>query len=73
MAYEQEGFFSPELDQFRVAMRSTHPTKPWFDFALGLNRIGFDLLRQARTLTVIPRCSRCTPSSSGRTNLFKRR
>lgn len=51
LAFEHEGFFSPELDRFRDAIRTTHPTKPWFDFALDLNRIGFDLLRQAKTLT----------------------
>jgi len=49
MSFEQEGFFSPELDQFREAMRTTAPTKPWFDYALDLNRMGFELLRHART------------------------
>ncbi len=49
MSFEQDGFFSPELDQFRDAMRTTAPSKPWFDYALDLNRIGLDLLRQAKT------------------------
>ena len=49
MSFEQDGFFSPELDQFRDAMRTTAP-KPWFDYALDLNRIGLDLLRQAKTV-----------------------
>src|SRR5262249_9969626 len=50
MSFEQDGFFSPELDQFRDAMRTTAPSKPWFDYALDLNRIGLDLLRQAKTV-----------------------
>ena len=50
MSFEQDGFFSPELDQFRDAMRTTDPSKPWFDYALDLNRIGLDLLRQAKTV-----------------------
>ena len=49
MSFEQDGFFSPELDQFRDAMRTTAPSKPWFDYALDINRIGLDLLRQAKT------------------------
>lgn len=49
MSFELDGFFSPELDQFRDAMRTTAPSKPWFDYALDLNRIGLDLLRQAKT------------------------
>jgi hypothetical protein len=50
VSFEQDGFFSPELDQFRDAMRTTDPSKPWFDYALDLNRIGLDLLRQAKTV-----------------------
>jgi hypothetical protein len=49
MSFERDGFFSPELDQFRSAMRTTMPTKAWFDYALDLNRIGFDLLQNAAT------------------------
>jgi len=49
MSFEIDGFFSPELEQFRDAVRSTSPTKEWFDYALDLNRIGFDLLRSATT------------------------
>jgi len=49
VTFAQQGFFSPELDTFRHAIRSTQPTKSWFDFALDLNLIGFDLLRQAKT------------------------
>jgi hypothetical protein len=40
--------FSPEIDEFRDAMRTTMPTKAWFDYAMDLNRIGLD--RQAQTL-----------------------
>jgi uncharacterized protein DUF5677 len=49
MSFERDGFFSPDLDQFRTAMRTTGPSKVWFDYALDLNRIGFDLLRTAAT------------------------
>jgi len=49
MSFEQNGFFSAELDQFRDAIRTTAPTKLWFDYALDLNRIGLDLLRRAET------------------------
>src|SRR5438105_7743709 len=49
MSFEIDGFFSPDLDQFREAVRSAVPTKAWFDYALDLNRIGFDLLRNATT------------------------
>jgi hypothetical protein len=49
MSFENDGFFSPEIDQFRDVIRSKPPTKSWFDFALDLNRIGFDLLRRAKT------------------------
>jgi hypothetical protein len=49
MSFELDGFFSPEIDQFLSVMRTTNPSKPWFDYALDLNRIGLDLLRQAMT------------------------
>lgn len=49
MSFEIDGFFSPDLEEFRNAIRTTAPTKAWFDFALDLNRIGFDLLRSATT------------------------
>jgi Family of unknown function (DUF5677) len=49
VSFERDGFFSPDLDQFRDAIRTTAPSKPWFDYALDLNRIGFDLLRNAKT------------------------
>jgi hypothetical protein len=46
---EIDGFFSPEVDRFRAMVRSTEPFKPWFDYALDLNRIGMDLLHHATT------------------------
>ena len=49
MPFETDGFFSPEIAKFRHAVRTTHPFRAWFDYALGLNRIGFDLLRHATT------------------------
>src|SRR3984893_4793691 len=55
MSFEIDGFCSPELERFREAVRSTEPFKSWFDYALGLNRIGFDLLRQASSPSTDPR------------------
>jgi len=55
MSFEIDGFFSPELERFREAVRATEPFKSWFDYALGLNRIGFDLLRQATSPATDPR------------------
>ena len=47
MSFEVDGFFSPEIEGFRQAVRTTAPYKSWFDYALGLNRIGLDLMRNA--------------------------
>ena len=49
MSFETEGFFSPEIDRFREAVRSTIPGKPWFDYAHDLNALGLELLRSAFT------------------------
>ncbi|VIO70470.1 hypothetical protein CI1B_31240 [Bradyrhizobium ivorense] len=49
MSFEVDGFFSRDLELFQRAVRTTAPTKAWFDYALDLNRIGFDLLRNATT------------------------
>ncbi len=49
MSFEIDGFFSPDLEGFQHAVRTTAPTKAWFDYALDLNCIGFDLLRDATT------------------------
>jgi Family of unknown function (DUF5677) len=49
MSFETDGFFSPDIDRFREAVRTTAPFKAWFDYALGLNRIGLDLLKHAST------------------------
>jgi hypothetical protein len=45
MSFETDGFFSPEIETFRRMVRETQPFKEWFDYALGLNRLGFDILR----------------------------
>jgi hypothetical protein len=54
MSFETDGFFSPEIDRFREALRSTSPGKPWFDYALGLNAIGLDLLKNSFTVRDVP-------------------
>lgn len=46
-SFEIDGFFSPEVEQFRHAVRSTPPFSTWFDYALGLNRIDLDLMKRA--------------------------
>ena len=50
MSFETEGFFSSEIEKFRINVRNEQPTKAWFDYALDLNRLGFDMLRQVDTL-----------------------
>ena len=50
MSFETEGFFSPEIEGFRRNVRDEQPTKAWFDYALDLNRLGFDMLRRVDTL-----------------------
>jgi len=49
MSFEIDGFFSPEIEAFCNDVRSRGATKQWFDYALDLNRIGFDLLRDAQS------------------------
>ena len=49
MTFEKDGFFSPEIEVFRRHVRETAPSKVWFDYALSLNRIGFDMLRRVQT------------------------
>jgi Family of unknown function (DUF5677) len=55
MLFETDGFFSPEIDRFRAAVKTTDPFKAWFDYALGLNRIGLNLLKNAATPSTDPR------------------
>jgi Family of unknown function (DUF5677) len=55
MSFEIDGFFSPEIERFRVGVRSTEPYKAWFEYALELNRIGMDLLKHATTPSTDPR------------------
>jgi hypothetical protein len=49
MSFEIDGFFSPEIDRFRESVRATAPFKDWFDYAVGLNRIGLDLMKREST------------------------
>jgi hypothetical protein len=49
MSFETDGFFSPEIETFRRTVRETQPFKVWFDYALRLNRLGFDMLRRMQT------------------------
>jgi hypothetical protein len=55
MSFEIDGFFSPEVQQLRQAVRTCEPFKSWFDYALGLNRIGLDLLKRASSVPTDPR------------------
>lgn len=49
MSFEVDGFFSPEIERYREAVRSTAPFQAWFDYAHDLNKIGLDLLRTTTT------------------------
>jgi hypothetical protein len=49
MTFETEGFFSKEIDGFRQHVRTTEPFNKWFDYALGLVRIGFEMLGPLET------------------------
>jgi len=49
MTFAQEGFYSAEIDKFRTRVRSTEPSKLWFDYALDLVRIGFKMLGPLET------------------------
>lgn len=49
MSLETQGFLSPDVDTFRLAVRSTPPFKAWFEFADELNRHGLDTLRGHQT------------------------
>jgi hypothetical protein len=48
MSFEMDGFFSSEVETFRQCVRESQPFKAWFDYALDLNRLGFDVLRQVK-------------------------
>src|SRR5208337_4384295 len=47
--FEVDGFFSPEAEKFRLYVRESQPFKAWFDYALGLNRLAFAMLRTVQT------------------------
>ena len=57
---ERDGFFSSQAEGLRLRTREMQPFKAWFDYALGLNRLGYEMLRSWGTLTK-PRknCSEC--------------
>jgi len=50
MPFETDGFFSSEVETFRRYLRENQPFKAWFDYALDLNRLGFDMLRRVDTM-----------------------
>jgi hypothetical protein len=47
MSFAKDGFFSGEIEHFRLAVRGSSKFKPWFNYALELNRVGLDLVRHA--------------------------
>jgi hypothetical protein len=49
MSFETDWCLSSEIEAFRQHVRETEPFKKWFDAALDLNRLGFDMLRIAPT------------------------
>ncbi len=44
MSFSTDGFLSPELTQFRAALRNIPAYKAWFEFGDSLNRFGHDVL-----------------------------
>lgn len=44
MTFDTHGFASPDMNQFRIAVKSKEPTKAWFDFAHDLNRFALELV-----------------------------
>ena len=51
VTFERDGFFSSQAEGFRLRTREMQPFKVWFDYALGLNRLGYEILRSWGTLT----------------------
>ena len=49
MSFETKGFLSPEMSSFRTAVRGQLPTKPWFELADDLNKLGLDMLNGHQT------------------------
>jgi hypothetical protein len=49
MTLDTHGFFSPDMNQFRIAVKSQEPTKAWFDYAHDFNTFALDLIRDQKT------------------------
>ena len=49
MSFRTEGFLSPDLEKFRVSVRTNPTYKVWFEFADDLNRLGLDMLERHET------------------------
>jgi Family of unknown function (DUF5677) len=49
MSFETKGFLSPEMGSFRAAVRGQPPTKPWFELADDINKLGLDMLNGHQT------------------------
>lgn len=49
MTFDSAGFLSHDIDEFRVIMRRQPLTRPWFELADGLNRLGLDMLNGHET------------------------
>jgi hypothetical protein len=48
---EKDGFFSSHAERLRLRTREIQPFKAWFDYALRLNRLGYEMLLSWDTLT----------------------
>ncbi len=44
MAFSQDGYLSPEIEQLSRTLRNTEPYRQWFNFADELNRFGIGIL-----------------------------
>jgi hypothetical protein len=49
MAFETDGLLSKEIEDFRRHVRTTEPSKAWFDYAMTLVQLGFELLGPLET------------------------
>ena len=44
MAFQTDGFLSPEMEEFTTGLRKVSAYKLWFEFAEELNRLGWEML-----------------------------
>jgi len=53
-SFEKDGFLSPEIDRFRLYVRSHEPSKKWFELADDINRLALELLQRHQAPSADP-------------------